>query len=253
VVIVGHLNKTPSSEAFVRIANSIAFWNAARSVVLVAEDPESPDELRLVAQRKANYSRLGAVERHRIEEIVLPNTLDPETGKPITTSRMVFVQHAPEVDGDQVLAPRIGRGTQSDAAREFLRGALADGSWHDSSGLKTFAQASDISDRTLKRAAKELGVEQKRQGYPAVTHWRLAQSGQRSSNESGPTGTHALDPPGLTATDSTRSSVGPDHSDGPTAQTDHSNGRFCAACQSTTECAERHSCRWVESFPMGHS
>ena len=40
------------------VANSVAFWNASRSVVLITEDPDEPDAHRLVTQRKANYARL---------------------------------------------------------------------------------------------------------------------------------------------------------------------------------------------------
>jgi hypothetical protein len=253
VVIVGHLNKAPSSEAFVRIANSIAFWNAARSVVLVTEDPEDPDELRLVAQRKANYSRRGSVERHQIDEIVLPTTLDPETGEPITTSRMVFLEYAPEVEADLLLAPKAGRGTLMKEGLEFLRDALADGSWHDSAGLKKLAAAKGISERTLKRASRQLEVEHERRGFPAVTHWRLRQSGQSLSNGGGPTDTDDADPDIPTVSGATRSSLGPDRSDGPSPQTNRSNGRFCAFCESFAECAERHSCRWIESLPTARS
>ena len=71
VAIVGHLNKAPSRDAYIRVANSVAFWNAARSVVLVTEDPDEPDSHRLVAQRKANFARLAPIERHRIDAIIL--------------------------------------------------------------------------------------------------------------------------------------------------------------------------------------
>jgi RecA-family ATPase len=81
VAIVGHLNKAPSTDAYVRVANSVAFWNAARSVVLITED-NGDEDLRLVAQRKANYARLSGVERHRIESVVLPHLVDPTDGRP---------------------------------------------------------------------------------------------------------------------------------------------------------------------------
>ena len=54
----------------------MAFWNASRSVVLITPDGDDEDGLRLVAQRKANLARLAPVERHRLEEIVLPDTVD---------------------------------------------------------------------------------------------------------------------------------------------------------------------------------
>ena len=82
VAMVGHLNKAPSREAYIRVANSVAFWNAARSVVLVTEDPDEPDAHRLVAQRKANLARLAPIERHRIESIILPEHRRPGDRQP---------------------------------------------------------------------------------------------------------------------------------------------------------------------------
>ena len=78
------------------MANSVAFWNASRSVVLVTEDGEG--DSRLVAQRKANYARPCPVERHRVEEVLLPDRFDPDTGERVVTVRMVFVEYAEDVD-----------------------------------------------------------------------------------------------------------------------------------------------------------
>lgn len=172
VVIVGHLNKAPSTDAYIKVANSVAFWNASRSVVLFTED-EASEDLRLVAQRKANWSRMHSVERYRVEEIVLPDALDPATGKPITTSRMSFVEVAEDVNGADVLAPPRTAG-KTGTAETFLKVALADGEWHQSAALKDKAKALlDVSEPTVKRAAEEIGVENKREGWPAKTWWRL--------------------------------------------------------------------------------
>lgn len=169
VVMVGHLNKSPSREAHIRVANSTGFWNASRSVVLVTEDHDEPDDHRLIAQSKSNWSRRQGVERHRLETVILPDTIDTETGKPIETSRMVFVEIADDVDGADVLAPpeRVGK---TGEAESWLEDMLADGEWHDSAGLKSL---STHSERTLKRAAQELRVESERRGFPASTWWRL--------------------------------------------------------------------------------
>jgi hypothetical protein len=170
VAIVGHLNKAPSTDAYVRVANSVAFWNAARSVVLVTED-NGDDDLRLVAQRKANYARLSQVERHRVEPIVLSNLIDPTDGRPVETARMVFLEHADDVDGGDVLAPRADDKTGRAVA--LLREMLADGEWHESAGMKKLSGAVGISDRTVQLAAQSLDVESERRGFPSVTWWRL--------------------------------------------------------------------------------
>jgi hypothetical protein len=178
VVIIGHLNKTPSREAYIRVANSVAFWNASRSVVLITEDPDEPDDHRLLAQRKANWARLRPVERHRLESIVLPETLDPETGKPIETSRMVFVETADDIDGADILGNGAAKG---DDAKTYLRAALNDGEWHDSAGLKTLSK---FNERMLQRAARSLDVESSRRGFPSSTYWRLPQSRQALLHQS---------------------------------------------------------------------
>jgi hypothetical protein len=187
VAMVGHLNKAPSSEAYIRVANSVAFWNASRSVVLVTEDPDEPESHRLIAQRKANCSRLAPIQRHRIEEIVLPDTVDHLTGEQIETSRMVFIEYADDVDGDDLLGPR-SRGGKEDRAVEFLAEALADDDWHDSVGLKKLAGATGISERTVQRASQDLEVEHDRRGFPSSTWWRLPQSRQGLSHTDGASG-----------------------------------------------------------------
>ena len=60
------------------------------------------------------------VERHRIEEIVLLETIDAETGAPIVTSKMTFAEIADDVEGADVLGPRQG-GTATDSKFSALR------------------------------------------------------------------------------------------------------------------------------------
>jgi hypothetical protein len=172
VVLVGHLNKAPEKDAYLRVANSAAFWNASRSVVLVTEDPEHGEDSRLVAQRKANWGRMIPVERHKLEGIVLPETRDPESGQPIETSRMTFVEIAEDVDRNDVLAKHAAA-DKTVRAEDVLSVILADGEWHDGAAVKQLTDGVGINDRTLQRAAKELGVEYERRGFPASSWWHL--------------------------------------------------------------------------------
>ncbi len=180
VIENAHLNKAPSSDPYLRINGSTAFYNAARSVLTVTRDPADPDWSRLVAHHKSNYGAVADVQRWRVE----PVSIFSESG-PIETMKLEFVEIAEGVLREDVLAPATIEKT--DAAMLFLEDALADGDWHDSAGLKTLAAAGMISERTLKRAAQELEVEHERRGFPATTWWRL-QSGQPLSLEFGPTG-----------------------------------------------------------------
>lgn len=181
VIENAHLNKAPSSDPYLRINGSTAFYNAARSVLTVTRDPADPDWSRLVAHHKSNYGALADVQRWRVE----PVSIFSEHG-PIETMRMEFVEIAEGVSREDVLVSRPAE-AELDKAFRFLAGALADGDWHDSAGLKTLAAAQRISERTLKRAAQELEVEHERRGFPSTTWWRL-QSGHPLSTDLGPTG-----------------------------------------------------------------
>jgi AAA domain len=183
ITVVGHLNKAPSREAYLRIGGSTAFYNAARSVVLVTEDRDEPD-MRLISQEKANYSRRKPVERHRIEEVALPDSRDPETGDLIVTSRMVFVEVADDVDEAELLAPRetiVASAREAEATR-FLVGELAGGEWCESAPIKDRAEAAGIANRTLQRAMRGLSIDIERRGFPAVTFWRLSRATPASAN-----------------------------------------------------------------------
>jgi hypothetical protein len=171
--IVGHLNKSPSTDPHIRVANSTGFWNASRSVVLVTEDKRD-DHLRLIAQRKANYARIRPVERHRIEPVVLPHLVDPTHGRPVETARMVFVEDADDMDGADVLG---GKTTKTETAETLLEALLHDGEWHEADAVKKLMEAAGHKERTTQRAAKLLRAEINRRGFPSTTWWRISLAG----------------------------------------------------------------------------
>jgi hypothetical protein len=183
IVENAHLNKAPSVDPYLRINGSTAFYNAARSVLTVTRDPAEPDWQRLVAHHKSNYGPLADVERWR----VVPVTIASAAG-PIEVMTMQFVEVAEDVSREDVLASRSAASEKLDEATVFIEEALADGDWHDSSGLKALAGAQSISERTLKRAALDLNVEHERRGFPSSTWWRLPQSGHVLYPKFGPTG-----------------------------------------------------------------
>jgi RecA-family ATPase len=177
VVLVAHLNKAPSSDAYIRIGGSTAFYNACRSVITVTLDPDDEDH-RLVAQHKANYSRLAAVQRHRIEQVIFE-----ANNEPIVTSKMVYVEDAEDVDPYRVLEHREQRPlTKRDRAATLLTALLADGEWHDREPLEQIATAQDIGRRTFEMAAGTLGVESDRHGVPPRARWRLPIAQAPTSN-----------------------------------------------------------------------
>ena len=179
VLLNAHLNKTPSSDPYLRINGSTAFYNAARSVLTVTRDPAEPDWQRLVAHHKSNYGPLAAVERWRVE----PKTITSADG-PIEVMTMQFVEIADDVSREDVLAPRAARPEKTEEALAFLEWALEDGDWHDSAGLVKLAGAQRISERTLRRAALEgLQVAHERRGFPSSSHWRLPSHAKPSPDD----------------------------------------------------------------------
>ena len=171
--------------------------------MLVTEDHDEPASHRLVAQRKANWSRARPIERHRIEEMLLPRSIDdgrPEDG---VTSRMVFVEHAEDVDADDLLGPR-SRGDESSKERRavgFLVTHLAGGDWHPSADVKAAAATEGITERTLQRAQQDLAIKVDRQGFPAVTVWRVPQSRRGFPHTLGATGANGANTHGYADVD----------------------------------------------------
>jgi hypothetical protein len=164
VVCVAHLTKEPVSDAYRRVGGSAALYNGSRSLFSVTRCPVDPEDGRILVQHKANYARRLPPERWRAEAVLVAGS----AGKPIEALTMRYVGVADDVDPNSVLgshAPGV-----LDEARDFLLGALADGEWHDSAGLKKFA---GVHERTLQRAAQALDVKAERRGFPASTWWRL--------------------------------------------------------------------------------
>ena len=58
---IGHLNKSPSTDVLTRIGGSVAFGAAARSVLLLGEDPKAPEGSpeRLLVHAKSNLGPLA--------------------------------------------------------------------------------------------------------------------------------------------------------------------------------------------------
>jgi len=117
VLLVRHLTKSPGPKALYRGGGSIAFSAAARSVLLVAPDPDAPDD-RIVAPVKNNLSppapalRFGFVAtpddtlqiawkgtaETSADQLLAPPTTDPDAPHAVTEATAVLtdlLQHGP--------------------------------------------------------------------------------------------------------------------------------------------------------------
>lgn len=190
IVVVAHLNKSASLSLRKRVDGSGALYDGSRSVLLLAKDPDDED-VRVLAHDKSNVSELIDAREYRVEPILVPAEGEEPQGE---TARLVDAEQNSTRTVEELLGERAAESepTAEQEAQEWLRDALNDGEWHDSAGLKTLARASEIAERTLKRASKTLGVEHERRGFPSSTWWRLdsrasALGSEASGNASDPT------------------------------------------------------------------
>lgn len=170
LVLVAHFNKSQTGDSLTRVLGSRGLTAAARSVLVFGRAPDaedgSPD--RVLAHAACNV----AAEAPSLSACVESRTIETEAGT-IKTSRLVIVGDC-DTHADDLLATR-GEDERSDRdiAAEWLADELAHGEWRKASEIKAQAKAAGVAEKTLRRAREQLGVEDRRDGFPAVSEWRL--------------------------------------------------------------------------------
>ncbi|MBP0974161.1 MAG: AAA family ATPase [Oscillospiraceae bacterium] len=143
VLLIGHMNKMTGLKALYKGLGSIDITAAARSVLLVAKNPKDPDML-LMGHVKSSLAPSGPVLGFERQEKKPLNFIGEQS---IDIHRML--------NGDPRVLPR-------DKAAEFLVDYLADGRRPVQEVVQAAEQKS-ISETTLNRAAKKLGIERIRE------------------------------------------------------------------------------------------
>lgn len=171
VLLLAHFNKAQGGDSLSRVLGSRGLTAAVRSVLVFGRAPDaedgSPD--RVLAHAACNLAREAPSLSCRVE----PRTVEDEDGKFIETSRLV-IGEACDLDADALLATRSDdERTDREIAAEWLADELADGEWKLSSDVKAAAETAGHSLSTLHRARKHLNVEDRREGFPAFSEWRL--------------------------------------------------------------------------------
>lgn len=170
VVAVGHWNKAQSIDPLSRVLGSRGLTAAARSVLAFGQPPDAPEGSpeRVLAHVACNVGPEAPSLACRVEgRHVLAG------GETLDTSRLVL---GGEVDlrASDLLATRNARErTETDEASEWLADELTGGAWHRSADVKDRAKEHGISGKTLRRARERLGIEARRNGFPAISEWRL--------------------------------------------------------------------------------
>lgn len=151
LVVVRHLNKTAAGNPLYRGGGSIGIIGAARAGLLVARDPKDEGR-RVLAATKSNLAAEPRSWRW---------TLTADPGGP------VYVHWIEECDiraADLVCDQKARLGAKGNA-EDLLEAALANGP-RTAEDVLAEARAAGVSERTLKRARKALGVVATKVGGP---------------------------------------------------------------------------------------
>lgn len=152
VVVIRHLNKSSGASALYRGGGSIGITGAARSVLLVAPDPED-EERCILAVSKSNLAPIPPALAYQLVSDPAFDCARVDWHGP-TDHRAADLLSAPQTDET--------RGAMAEAA-DFLRDLLGSGPMTAADAERERRQAG-ISEATLRRARQALGVVSEREG-----------------------------------------------------------------------------------------
>lgn len=176
VLLLRHLNKAKGGDPLYRGGGSIGIVGAARAGMLVAADPDDETgHVRVLASTKSN---LGPPPESLRYQLVSAEGTD--------VARVDWLG----VDGRDaraLLSEPAGDDTEArDEAEAWLEDYLTQHARSSSTDAKRDAQKSaGISERTLQRAAKKLGVVSTSEGFPRRTYWALPSGDSGDKREPG--------------------------------------------------------------------
>ena len=160
VVCVTHLSKTGGAKAVYRAMGSLAFAAAARAVWAISKDSED-SERRLFLPAKLNLAKDPDGLAYRIVGGRVEWESAPVTMHADDAMLTEFVDKKPKK-----------RGTERDEAIGWLNEFLADGEKLATEVLET-GQQYGFSERTLRRAYKQIGLKPRKESYEGRWYWNL--------------------------------------------------------------------------------
>jgi len=160
VLIVRHLNKSGGGSPIYRGGGSIGIIGAARSAFLFAPDQDDETGKRIViAPTKSNVS-------------ARPTSIAYEVVIEDDVPRIRWLGES-DKDAESLLDTETSRGAARDEATQLLLAELGAGGTCLARDLYDQAQLVGISEKTLKRAKKSLGVISFHQDGDSAWYWRL--------------------------------------------------------------------------------
>ena len=193
VTIIGlaHFGKRQGADSGQLMLGSVAWSQVARCVLSIAEDPDTGT--RVLTNTKANYAGTD----RSVEFRIVGTTINTDDG-PTEIGSVEWL-------GDSTLDARDLLGGSGDddaddrtAAEHWLQDYLTVSGATPSKVIKADAAKEKISEATLKRAKKKLGVVDRAEGFPRTSTWDLpsrltGQSAQVSREPTEPTEPTGLD------------------------------------------------------------
>jgi len=174
VVIVRHLNKSKNVKALYAGGGSIGFSGLARVVATVGWHPEEPNT-RVVACTKNNLSMPFGSLGYSIEP--LPDLID-RTNR----SELIYEGHVDYTSDDIIGTENVKDDNSKDIAADLIRERMnEEGEEINYHSLLAAADTRSISERSLKKAAAELGLRRLTRGRGKSRETLLVP--QRSSDE----------------------------------------------------------------------
>lgn len=177
VTYTAHLNKRDGRTLRERLGASAAFFQLPRAIALLAADPDDPEgELgasRVLASGKLN---LDKPPRARRFSIVQTSVEAPRTPTGFRDSSRLEQRGHSDYTCTQLIAhsrnPKHRDTPKRSEAEEFLLEFLSNGPVPHAEVLAEAARRV-ISTTTLDAAARDVGVQREREGFPGATSWRL--------------------------------------------------------------------------------
>jgi hypothetical protein len=169
IAYLRHLNKNPSlGKAMYRGGGSMGITGAARASFLVGSRDDDPDR-HTFACVKINGAPKPPALAYRIVECRLPSG--------IVTQKIEWLGTVAQTADDLVCEPERGpRGPQPhklEAAKKLLGELLGDGQEHGSDEVEDMAKQWNVSIRTVRDAATQLGVRRRKHGFTGGWRWSI--------------------------------------------------------------------------------
>ena len=169
---IGHFSKPgqgKSKNPTDRVLDSVAWVNAARNVLVAAQDRKQENGDCVVTTSKINIAKKAGGYKYRIENTSIP---DPDSGGEITEVARIHWLEGVKGTAEEILAAmepaddegRSG-GKKLREAKEFLETALS----KEPKTKEQLITGSGLSERTLWRAKSELGIRNRT--IAGVDYW----------------------------------------------------------------------------------